>query len=147
MQDFIDQTIKLQKYLLTKVYDDVGVIAVSHVKKAFQDEAYSDKSDKDMEWPEVKRRQGKGKGAAAIRKILTGGTGDLGRSIKYKKEGRKLLIVSDKVYAKVHNEGLEAGRKSARFTMPKRQFIGKSKILKEKIQEMLDLKFEEFYKL
>lgn len=37
--------------------------------------------------------------------------------------------VSDVKYAKVHNEGLKAGR-GAGFQMPKRQFIGDSKALR-----------------
>tara|TARA_R110000868_G_scaffold410838_1_gene700422 strand:+ start:1387 stop:1908 length:522 start_codon:yes stop_codon:yes gene_type:complete len=56
--------------------------------------------------------------------------------------GKGFLIVSDlglgssKDYAPVHNFGLRAGRGRG-FKMPKRQFIGKSKVLEEKLYRRL----------
>jgi phage gpG-like protein len=130
MQDFINRINELNNFLQNDVQDIVGTEAVNHFKQSFHDEAFSDKSEKDMPWQEVKRRQSsKNSGkAAATRKILTGETGDLGDSISYEKENRDVAIKSDKIYAQVHNEGLKAGRGKG-FMMPKRPFIRKSVML------------------
>lgn len=109
----------------------VGEEAVEMFKENFQEEAWGREP-----WQEVKRRQAtwtRGdkevpnptKGAKRTRKILTGDTGDLARSIEAKVDGDKIEVGSDLVYARVHNEGLRAGR-GAGFVMPKRQFIGDS---------------------
>ena len=130
MQDFIDKINRLNNFLQNDVQDIVGTEAVHHFKESFDDEAFSNKSEKDMPWKEVKRRKNsKGAGkAASKRKILTGESGDLGNSIDYEKQGRDVAIKSDKIYAEVHNKGLRAGRGKG-FKMAKRQFIGKSQIL------------------
>jgi|LSQX01.2.fsa_nt_gb phage gpG-like protein len=76
--------------------------------------------------------------AAAKRRTLSGMTGDLKESIKYRLEPRKAIIYSDLIYANVHNEGLEAsvfGKK--KFKMPKRQFIGESARLNERIMALI----------
>jgi len=49
----------------------------------------------------------------------------------------EVRIINTLPYAAVHNEGLQAGRGKG-FTMPKRQFIGESKELNEKIEKMID---------
>lgn len=136
MQDFINKINQLNNFLQNDVQDIVGTEAVHHFKKSFDDEAFSDKSEKDIPWKEVKRRKNaKGAGkAASKRKILTGESGDLGNSIDYEKQGRDVAIKSDKIYAKVHNEGLRAGRGKG-FTMPKRQFIGISAVLTEHMRD------------
>jgi phage gpG-like protein len=109
----------------------VGTEAVEMFKENFQSEAWGCEP-----WQEVERRKatwtrgGKEvpnpiKGAKRSRKILTGDTGDLARSIEYTVDGDKVEVGSELVYARVHNEGLRAGR-GAGFIMPKRQFIGES---------------------
>jgi phage gpG-like protein len=64
----------------------------------------------------------------------------LRRSITILKRNSKRVIVGAKgkpaVYAGVHNFGLRAGRGKG-FTMPKRQFIGPSKLLDKKIVRLL----------
>ncbi|BDD11664.1 hypothetical protein FUAX_40960 (plasmid) [Fulvitalea axinellae] len=146
MRDFIQNIKALQDYINTEALDDIGDEAVSHYKKSFRDEAFSDKSEKDMPWQEVKRRQGnkRKKRAANTRKILTGDTGDLGRSIDYRKENRAVIITNPKIYAKVHNEGGKAGK--TEFTMPKRQFIGPSLILNRKLKSRLTRNFKRILK-
>ncbi|WP_053405159.1 phage virion morphogenesis protein [Persicobacter sp. CCB-QB2] len=146
MQDFINKVLNLHKYLQDEVKDDIGMLAVEHSKEAFQNEAFSKNSPKDEKWQEVKRRQGKGKGAAAIRNILTGETGDLGRSPGYQKTPKGVALISDKEYAQVHNEGGEAGSKKARFTMPQRKFAAPSKVLDKKISNKLEKRFKGFLK-
>ena len=138
MKDFINKINQLQNYINNDVQHDIGVEAVKHYKQSFHDEAFSDKSEKDMPWQEVKRRQGKGKGAAANRKILTGETGDLAESIQYHKEGRDTVIEAPKVYAEIHNKGIKGkafGKYS--FIMPKRQFIGPSVLLLQKLNKRI----------
>jgi phage gpG-like protein len=133
MKDFIEKLKKINNYLDKGVFETVGDEAVSHYKKSFRDEGFTDRSLK--KWKEVKRRINprNPKAAAATRPILTGRSGELGSSIKWDKgAGRKVVISSDKVYAQVHNEGLRAGRGKG-FKMPKRQIVGKSAELTRKI--------------
>jgi phage gpG-like protein len=131
MKDFIEKLKKINNYLNEGVFEDVGNEAVSHYKKSFRDEGFTNRNLK--KWKEVKRRINprNPKAAAATLPILTK-SGELGDSIKHSKEGRKVIIRSDKVYAQVHNEGLRAGRGKG-FKMPKRQFVGKSDELIKKI--------------
>ena len=114
-----------------------GNEAVKLFKQNFQKESFFGKP-----WKNVKRRTGytaryktksgwrtrqvpPAKGAAGSRRILTGATGDLGRSIKTRPGRASFTVYSDVPYSAVHNEGRRAGR-GAGFTMPKRQFIGES---------------------
>ena len=109
----------------------VGNEAVSMFKKNFQQEGFFGKP-----WQRSKRI-GKAKGADGVRKTLTGRTGDLGRSIKMKPAPGKVTIYSDVPYAAVHNEGLRAGRGKG-FTMPRRQFMGESRELTQKITKLIE---------
>jgi phage gpG-like protein len=131
MQNLIEKIKKINHFLNTQLYEVVGDEAVSHYKKSFRNEGFTNANLK--KWKEVKRRMNpRNHKAAATRPILTG-TGELADSIKYRRgSGRKVIISSDKVYAQVHNEGLRAGRGKG-FRMPKRQFIGKSAELTKKI--------------
>jgi phage gpG-like protein len=133
----------------------IGREAVAHFKLNFQNEGWERNR-----WPEVKRRQmtwerggrtvmnpsirmtktgwiSKSQKAATRRKILTGETADLGRSIEYSAGTGKVSVSSDLIYAAVHNFGLKAGR-GAGFQMPKRQFIGESEILNSKIKDIIE---------
>ncbi|MDR1757923.1 MAG: phage virion morphogenesis protein [Bacteroidales bacterium] len=125
-----------------------GNVAVRLFKKNFQDEGFFGQA-----WKEVKRRENPWtRGAAASRGILTGNTGDLGRSIEYKIEGDGKVIIftnpsefvhSKEPYGRVHNEGLRSGRGSG-FIMPKRQFIGDHPELRRAIIDELERKLKEF---
>jgi phage gpG-like protein len=131
-------------------------VAVGLFKKNFQTESFFGEK-----WQEVKRRQdtwirnGKPvknptRGAGRKRKILTGKTGDLGRSIKIKAvvPGRAVIwsdpgeFRSKQPYGPVHNEGLRAGRGKG-FIMPRRQFIGDAPALRQAIADELDRKIKE----
>lgn len=130
-----------------------GNEAVRLFKQNFQKEGFFGRP-----WQEVKRRQTRtvsvrtksgvrtrtippAKGAAGSRRILTGDTGDLGRSIKMKPGTAEVTIYSDLTYSAVHNEGLHAGRGRG-FKMPKRQFIGDS----PELQRALKAKIEAYLK-
>lgn len=126
----------------------VGKEAVSFYKKSFQKEAWGR-----SKWKEVSRRERDNvKGADKTRAILTGKTGDLGRSIEVKEKNNLRVVVwtnpdsfSSKIpYGRVHNEGLKAGRGKG-FTMPKRQFMGYSEELNQLIIEKLEIKLKQIH--
>jgi len=70
-------------------------------------------------------------------KELLSGKNHLFSSIQSVPAEGEVRIVNTLPYAAVHNEGLQAGRGKG-FTMPKRQFIGESKELNEKIEKLID---------
>jgi phage gpG-like protein len=133
------QQAKLALAISTSLPVAIGKKAVDLFTENFQKEGFQDNGAKP--WKEVQRRARNARGAAGSRKILTGKTGDLGRSIKYEVSPGKVTVYSDVIYADVHNEGLKAGR-GAGFTMPKRQFIGDSadldKIIDDEIEKTLN---------
>jgi len=76
--------------------------------------------------------------AATNRKTLTGYTGDLKDSIKFKKTIHGVVVYSDLPYAKMHNEGGYVNVfDKKRIRLPKRQFIGKSAKLENKLRYMI----------
>lgn len=124
-------------------------IAVSDFKRNFQTESFDGKK-----WQEVQRRIKETKAnryaakhhpARTKRKILTGDTADLGRSIDIKEVGGgRATIWTDpgvfggkEPYGDVHNSGGKAGRGSG-FTMPQRQFIGDTAELRDKTIKELE---------
>ena len=132
-------------------------IAIKEFKHNFQTESFNG-----IKWKEVQRRDGKSATykyaakyhpARTTRKILTGDTGDLGRSIELKgvDKGRATVwtspnnFKSKEPYGAVHNEGLKAGR-GIGFTMPKRQFIGDTPALRDKITVALGKQIERLLK-
>lgn len=131
-----------------------GKTAVSYFKKNFQNEAWGR-----ISWKEVQRRTAgtnankyaaKHHPARTTRKILTGDTGDLARSIEIKSVSNGQVVIwtapnafgSKEPYGRVHNEGLRAGRGKG-FTMPKRQFMGTSDELNELIISEINRKLNQ----
>ena len=121
----------------------VGVEAVNFYKESFQKEGFTDEALE--KWPEVKRRSNPKRTdrAAASRPILTGETADLGRSIEYYAMPGETTIKadtmgagSDKDYAAAHNEGTTTAGRGNKTTIPKRQFMGKSRTLNKKIEKI-----------
>ncbi len=150
------------RYLENDAKTIIGVEAVNHFKKSFQDQGFTDRSLE--KWPEVKRRQeGRWKGfqygstvrrpgtkqrkegaitnyspAAEARPILSGTTQELMNGIKWKQTATGVRIYASTAYAKLINEGGPMkvfGRGSA--TMPKRQFMGKSEVLMNRIRTII----------
>lgn len=130
-----------------------GNVAVRHFKDNFKNESFEGKK-----WQYVKRRiagtnsykyNAKHHPARTTRKILTGDTGNLGRSIEDKRSiqyaPHQCTIVSTLPYASVHNEGLHAGRGKG-FTMPRRQFMGDSEPLDKDIQQELQKQFSNIFR-
>lgn len=131
-----------------------GKTAVSYFKKNFQNEAWGRVS-----WKEVQRRTAgtnankyaaKHHPARTSRKILTGDTGDLARSIEIKSVSNGQVVIwtapnafaSKEPYGRVHNEGLRAGRGKG-FIMPKRQFMGPSDELNKLIISEINRKLNQ----
>ena len=112
--------------------DILGQAAVDAFKQNFQDEGFFGSG-----WQEVKRRQGKAKGAAASRPILTGERGDLGRSIQYEPKKGRAEVFSDIPYASAHNEGTTTAGRNHSTTIPKRQFIGSHKTLEDELEKTI----------
>lgn len=151
----LDISKEIEKYIDNDTPEIMGVMARDHFKEAFQEgtEGFTDKSLE--KWPNVKRRtnpknfhyitKGPNKGdkisgnAYAARAILTGDTGDLGFSIDYETKGNgEVTVYSDKEYAEAHNEGTANAGRNRNVTIPKRQFIGDSEVLNEKIAKRLE---------
>lgn len=149
-KQFARFTKKIEKALRRDAPRVAGKEAVRLFKLNFMDEGFFGKR-----WKEVKRRRvvevsyrtkkgnrrakyrTRGKGADGRRRILTGRTGNLGRSISSKPEVGQVTVIADATYSAVHNEGLRAGRGKG-FAMPRRQFMGDHR----KLQEALAKKIE-----
>lgn len=125
------------------VVAEMGTIAQNHSIMSFRDQGFTD--ERLVKWRPRKRtwyrtRSGKyvddttrgiliGKGTGNLRKI---GRRKIG---KYTTELYNNPVTND--YAKVHNDGLRSGR-GAGFKMPKRQFMGYSKVMDQKIIRMIN---------
>ncbi len=156
-----ENSIKIKKLIEKELPITIGKEAVEHFKLNFQNQGWERQG-----WPEVKRRQAtwdrgdksvnnpmfsrnrhgellKKQKAGTRRPILTGETGDLGRSIHPNPQNGVVTITADAKsekgfgYAAVHNDGLKAGRGKG-FIMPKRQFIGESETLNKKITDIIE---------
>jgi phage gpG-like protein len=154
---------KLIDYLHNDVPVIIGTEAVNHFKESFQNEGFTDKSlDKWDEverrksssgWygfqykanankPEVKRRKENSSSnyspAATQRAILTGTTQELKNSIQWERIGNIIRIKATVPYAKLMNEGgdMKVFGKTTR-KMKQRQFMGKSAVLKAKLEQMI----------
>ena len=143
----------LPDFFLHFVPTIIGRTAVSFFKRTFQKEAWDR-----QHWPEVKRRTpgttefrqaARHHPSRKRRKILTGDTGDLARSISVQKADTHSVTIwtdpsafsSKQPYGRVHNEGLRAGRGSG-FIMPKRQFMGHSRQLDRLISHAIETKLK-----
>ena len=136
IQDFSHHLQHLQANLKRQLEHDLprklGIIAVRLFKENFQHESFFGRA-----WKEVKRRLHGAKGAAARRKILTGPTGNLGRSIQYTPHDGYVVIHSDLPYSSAHNDGTSNAGRSHNVRIPQRQFIGPSPELTDAIEKKI----------
>ncbi len=131
-----------ERYIKNDIPRIIGNEAVSHFKKSFLNEGFTDSNT--SKWaPRAKKR----KGGTNSQKVLNK-SGELGDAFDYKIEGNTIIITNDKPYAKVHNEGFDGTQAvpdherkgkpvkahSRHMKMPKRQFMGNSQALNEKIE-------------
>lgn len=136
---------EIRRYREQDLPDIIGSEAVNHFRESFANEGFTDETTE--KWKDVKRRdpssrwygfapdnKGRFSTTRAVDKILTGHSKELQNSITYTKKTDRVSVYTDKVYAAVHQFGLQAkifGRKA--FTMTARPFMGKSKKLEENI--------------
>ncbi len=138
---------KLNTYFNHDVFDVVGTEGVNHFKESFTKEGFTDsklkkwekpkRTDPNSSWYGFKHGGKKNFSSAATKRpTLSGETQELMNSIHFiaDRPRRRIYFVSDKVYAQIHNEGgpMKVFGKG-KAIMPKRQFMGHSKKLKEKI--------------
>jgi phage gpG-like protein len=118
---------------------EVGNTAKNFFVENFRKQGFDDKTV--QRWKPRKRTTYKTKSGRIVndttRAILVK-TGDLRRSIIRvpNRSALNVKIQTDLIYAKVHNDGLRAGRGKG-FKMPKRQFIGDSYNLNEKVKAVI----------
>jgi len=108
----------------------VGNVAKNHFLESFDNEGFSDGSIKSDPWDERKSKTKRDQ--VAKRRQLLIQSGALKRSIKVASNPtfRKIAVGAYGIeYASRHNRGLSG--------MPKRQFVGKSKILDRKIRNLI----------
>lgn len=136
IQDFSHHLQHLQDNLKRQLEHDLprklGSIAVRLFKENFQKESFFGRA-----WKEVKRRLQGVKGAAGRRKILTGPTGNLGRSIQFTPHDGSVVIHSDLPYASAHNDGTSIAGRSHNVRIPQRQFIGEDPKLTDAIEKKI----------
>lgn len=116
----------------------VGREAKNHFQENFKKSGFVD--DGLHPWKRSKRI-GTAKGSASSYKTLLSGRNHLYSSIEYKPERGKVTISNKVPYARVHNEGLRAGRGKG-FQMPKRQFIGESRELTQKVENIIETEID-----
>lgn len=151
----------VERDIKKQIMDDmprlIGNAAVSMVNQNFRDAGWRDGGLKP--WKKTKRQMGKGKGSQYL--PLHSSREHLSRSTQYKKTGPGEVTISNPVpYASVHNDGFEGnvnvkahkrtiskgknkGDKysvrafSRRMYIPQRQFMGESRELNEKIENII----------
>lgn len=167
-QNSINKITQAISYLENQAPVVMGTEAVNHYKESFENQGFTDKSL--QKWDEVERRKasspwrgfqygstvprpGKTKRrsnsitnyspAAEKRPILSGQTQELMHSIEWRKEGNGVVVTAKTPYSKVQNEGgqIKVFGKTTR-TLKKRQFMGQSQVLRDKIRAIIynDLK-------
>ena len=129
--------VALEKAINNDLKIKVGKQAVDLFTANFQKEGFQNGAI--QKWREVKRRiDPRVTGARRTRPILTGDSGNLGRSLRYKIIGSEIIIYSDVPYAEAHNEGTTNAGRNHNVTIPQRQFIGDSLELKNIIEKEMD---------
>lgn len=112
----------------------VGVMAKAHFQANFEKSGFVNNGLK--KWKPAKRLSNPKLGAYGKNKTLLSERNHLFSSINYLPGVAQVKIVNPVHYAAVHNEGLKAGRGKG-FMMPKRQFIGQSAELDNKVQDTI----------
>ena len=112
----------------TILQDVIAVEAERFHAENFRAEAFIDNPPQKWQ-PRKKADKNKSKRALLVK------TGTLkGHALKGRVKADAVEFVFPLEYERVHNEGLRAGR-GAGFQMPKRQFVGESQVLTDRIQK------------
>ena len=112
-----------------------GTIAVQHFRDNFRQEGFVDSSL--QPWKPSKRKSDP-KNPDNAYKTLHSRHEHLSRSIKKKVAPGVATVYTDVPYAAAHNEGTNRAGRNHRVRIPKRQFMGQSKQLDDKVREMID---------
>ena len=128
---------RVEKQVRTQL--EASLVLMGRTAKTFFTDNFRKQGFEDKTVSKWKPRKDTGKRSQG-RAILVK-SGDLRRSIRFdtvNKSNLSVRIATDLPYAKIHNEGL-TGKAwgKAPFKMPKRQFIGDSYALNEKIKKVL----------
>jgi phage gpG-like protein len=149
LQHLTDTNNEFKEFFDNELPVIVGVEAVNFYKDSFQNEGFTDETLE--KWQDVKRRTEPKRPdhAAASRRILAGDTRNLERSITYKPEPGQTTIIADTTqagsncdYAAPHNEGTTTAGRGNRTVIPQRRFIGESKMLNEKLDNIINEKIK-----
>jgi phage gpG-like protein len=138
---------------------DLAKVAANEAARLFR-QNFREEGFFGKKWDEVQRRKthevrykthsGKiktrtvkrGKGVMGSRKILTGATGNLGRSIRTRVNGNSAIVYSDLPYSVTHNEGTNNAGRGHHTRIAQRKFIGEhptvTAAMKTKIEEYLN---------
>ena len=143
---------QLNEGLQKDLPDLIGTEAVNFFKEGFLNEGFTDASLE--KWPDVKRRTGKNAGADALRKILTGRTGNLHDSIRYDVEPDRVIVSAnpmnagaDQNYAGAHNFGTSNAGRARNTVIPQRKFLAHSQTLNKRIVERIERYLKNMMKL
>jgi phage gpG-like protein len=119
--------------------NDMGQTALNHFTQSFRDQGFTDETKK--AWPGRKRQRDNGRAilvkSGNLRKLRKQNIG------KYK--ARILTNIASREYASVHNNGERSGR-GIGFNMPKRQFMGHSKLMERKIKSKINSRIQRIFK-
>ena len=127
------------------IREDIPKVVANKLAHSFR-ENFQTESFFGQKWQDVKRRteadeseEGK---ADARRKILTGRSGNLGRSLQTEVKDGECSVISDLPYSAAHNEGTTTAGRGNHTTIPQRQFMGDhpavQKIIEETIVKYID---------
>jgi phage gpG-like protein len=160
---FAKHLASLEIYIKKAIDEDIpkraGNEAARLFRQNFQQEGFFGQKWKDVQrrgtkTATYKTKSGKfktktvtvGKGVDGSRKILTGRTGDLGRSIKVATAPGTAIIYSDIKYSRAHNDGTANAGRGRRTTIPQRRFIGDSPELQTAVRNTIEAAMSKLFK-
>lgn len=122
-----------RRNIIDEIIDDIQIELTDEFHKNFERKAFFKRK-----WKPVKKDPGRG--SLMLR------TGALRSSLKWRREGYRIVCYSDLPYANIHNQGgtiKRVSKKGKRYSIkiPKRQFMGQSrettKIIKAVVDEVV----------
>ena len=132
------------------LHDDIPKKLANRLVGAFK-QNFRDEGFFGSRWKDVRRRTSPSKRqagkASSSRSILTGESGNLGRSIHVVEANRsRVVIESDLPYSAAHNDGTtSAGRKHTTH-IPQRQFMGDHAVVRKIVIETIEKELKKAFK-
>lgn len=143
--------VKILDKVKTILPEVVAIEGLRHFEKSWDDQGFTNNNlvrwKKRKEPKYGKKRWGK---KNVGRAILVGHQSDtkgthLKDSLREEHNEKEVIFSTDKAYAQVHNEGGKAGRGKG-FIMEKREFMGESQVLNDKIAAKMDREIDKLFK-